>query len=76
MISKKQYLIDLYWHGSDKRDPLNLPSWFSGLLEDKYVKILNEQNIVIITEKGLDYIDSLGIIDCHSDIPTWKVQGA
>ena len=62
MVTKKQYLTDLYWSGCDKRDPLNLPYWFSGLLEDKYVNVLKDLCIVTITEKGLDYVESLDIL--------------
>ena len=63
MVTKKQYLKDLYWNGSDIRDPLNLPYWFGHLLRDGFVKILHGQCIVVVTAKGLDFIDNLGIID-------------
>jgi hypothetical protein len=62
-ISKKQYLMDLYWNGTDTRDPMNLPYWFCHLLSDGYVEIINSQCLVAVTEKGLEHIEQLGIVN-------------
>jgi hypothetical protein len=62
MVKKKDYLVSLYWNGCDKRDPMNLPYWFGGLLEDGHVKVHNNICLVSVTEKGLNYIEKLGFI--------------
>jgi predicted transcriptional regulator len=62
MLSKKKYLTNLYYIGQSSKDPNLLPSWFSFLLENGYVKIMTKRDLVVITEKGLDYVESLGFI--------------
>jgi hypothetical protein len=62
-VSKRnKYLIDLYWNGCDKRDPINLGSWFTHLLTDGYVRIIHSHCVVEVTEKGLAYIESIGLV--------------
>lgn len=59
--SKQKFLYNLYWNGTDKSDPYHMTkySWFMPLIEKGYVRIHNDLCILTVTEKGLEYIESL-----------------
>jgi len=64
-MKKNDYLLDLYYNGEDMRNPASLPRWFGGLLVSGFVKILADSDKVIITEKGLEYVEALGLVPEH-----------